>query len=195
MILNPASIDDRNRKMTKLMRASSAMREDATLSWVLSGGHQQQVRVRRQQPLRFEGAWQKSFQCALVAEDPRIYGVEFKSSQVAAASQQMFPENKGNTMTYPQFVVYGPGTNPTIWNFSSGHHITINRTLGVSEYLVVDTMTRTLLLNNTANVYGSIDFQETTWFGLEPGVNDVRITYDSFTGSAGLTCQWRDAWL
>jgi phage-related protein len=195
LILNPISVDDRNRKMTKLMRASNAMRQDATLSWTLDGGYEQMVRVRRQQPLRIEGGWQKSFQCSLVAQDPRIYGTQFKTEQVDVATGQMFPENQGNTLTYPLMVVHGPCTNPTIWNYSSGQHITVTYTLGSSEYLVLDSVTRTVLLNNTVNKYGSLDFAQSTWFGIEPGVNDIRITCDTSSVGSGLSVQFRDAWI
>lgn len=195
MLLNPASVDERNRRMTKLMRASNAMRADATLSWVLDGGYEQMVRVRRHQPLRIEGAWQKSFQCSLVAADPRIYGIDFKQVNLSTSAAQVTAANLGNFPTNPQMVFYGPAENPSIWDFSSGHHMKFNITLGTDDYLVVDTVTRTVLLNNETNRYGSLVFEESTWFSLEPGDNDLRFQYDSAGSEAGIAIQWRDAWL
>lgn len=73
LILNPTSAAGRNAMMQKLSSASDAMRNDAILSWTPSGGVKQFVSVRRQQPLRFSGAWQKTFQLQVVAADPRVY--------------------------------------------------------------------------------------------------------------------------
>lgn len=83
LILNPASVGERDRRMTKIARASNAMRADAQLSWVSEGGVQQYINVRRQQPLRVSGGWQKSFQLGLVAADPRIYNRDIKVENVA----------------------------------------------------------------------------------------------------------------
>ena len=218
LILNPTSADERNRRMTKLKRASNAMRGDAILQWTLSGGYEQFVAVRRQQPLRIEGAWQKQFQLPLVAADPRIYGVPFKHAQLTAGegagetgrgysrqypinyggatvSGQMFVENQGNTTTYPLVTVYGPGLNPVITNFTTGQSVHLTYNIGVGEYLVIDMLNRTVLLNSTASRYSAVDFFLSAWWGLEPGQNDLRITYSSFSTGAGLVVQWRDAWL
>jgi hypothetical protein len=84
IILNPASVDDRDRRFTKIARASSAMRADAQLSWLTTAGEEQFVNVRRQQPLRVSGGWQKTFQIGLVASDPRIYSRAIKTDDVTA---------------------------------------------------------------------------------------------------------------
>lgn len=216
IILNPGSADNRNRRMTKLMRASNAMRQDATLAWILEGGYEQFVSVRRQQPLRIIGAWQKEFQLAVVAADPRIYGAELKTEQVAAVggsigglsspmtspltsnagvAGQMNVENRGNTGTAPLITIYGPCVNPVIVNFTTGEEIALVYTLSANEFLVLDTLNRTVLLNNTASRYGAVDFARTSWFWIEPGLNDLRFSPSSASAGSSMVVQWRDAWL
>jgi Phage tail protein len=72
IILNPSSTLDRAQKVGKLTRASNCMRNDSILYWTPPGGVIQFLYVRRQQPLRISGAWQKNFQLQLVAANPRI---------------------------------------------------------------------------------------------------------------------------
>lgn len=217
IILNPASVDDRNRKMTKLMQASNAMRDDATLTWTLQGNNQQFLSVRRQQPLRITEAWQKQFQCSLVAADPRIYSTTLNSVTAAASAAStnvgriydkgydidyggttvaggLVISNDGNAVTYPILTVTGPGVNPQILNFTTGQSINLIYTLGAGESLVIDTLNRTVLLNGTSSRYGSIDFSTTQWWGLVGGLNDIRQGWTSQAG-ASLTVQYRSAWI
>jgi virginiamycin B lyase len=83
-IYNVVSNEDRNFKVTKLLQASNAMREDAILEWTPDGGERQFVKVRRQQPVRVTGGWSKSFQLLLVAADPRIYSTKLSTTIIGA---------------------------------------------------------------------------------------------------------------
>jgi hypothetical protein len=74
-IFNVKSNKERNEKITKLLQASNAMREDAVLEWTPEGGEAQFLNVRRAQPTRITGAFDKDFQLSLVSADPRIYSV------------------------------------------------------------------------------------------------------------------------
>jgi len=87
-IYNVTSNEDRNIKITKLLQASNAMREDATLEWTPAGGERQFVKVRRQQACRITGGWSKSFQLLMVAADPRLYGTTAQSANVFPAIVQ-----------------------------------------------------------------------------------------------------------
>lgn len=217
IVLNPLSADERNVRMTKLMQASNAMRDDAILSWTLENNNQQFLSVRRQQPLRITGNWQKEFQCSLVAADPRIYSTTLNQVTTAASAVSsnvgrqydkeydtdyggtavaggLVISNDGNGMTYPILTVSGPGTNPQILNATTGESINVIYTLGSGEYLTIDTLNRTVLLNDASSRYGSVDFVTTEWWGLVPGLNDIRQGWTSQSG-ASLTVQWRNAWL
>lgn len=220
IMLNPASTDARNQRWTKLSRASNAMREDAVLTWTLAGGEQQFLAVRRQQPLRATGGWQKEFQLSLVAADPRIYSQAQHTNNVnlsgaggsggfafnmgfdlgfglAVVSGQMLLTNAGNFPTYPVFVITGPVVNPTIQNFTTGATLYLTYSLAAGEQLVVDTLNHTVLLGGTASRYSAVDFPRSSadWLPFVPGVNDVRLAVDSFSAGANLAATWRDAWL
>lgn len=69
----------RNTMVSNLLRATNAMRQDAVLSWTPTGGDPVAVAVRRQQPPRVTGGRVKSFQVALVAADPRVYGTAVRT--------------------------------------------------------------------------------------------------------------------
>lgn len=218
LLLNPSSVQERNLRETKLRRATNAMRGDATISWVLDGGYEQFVRVRRQQPLRITGGWQKQFQIAVVAEDPRLYAMELQQASLPSASVSANPGrdypktynisyrlganagrlivfNNGSEPTWPIFTITGPGTNPVIQNLTNGGQIALAYTLTTGEFLAIDTLNRNVMLNNESSRYGAIDFPNTTWFPLEPGRNDLNLGWTSFTTGSGLAVQWRDAWL
>lgn len=218
IILNPASAADRNARQEKLSRATDAMRGDAVLTWTPSGGVQQQIAVRRQQPLRVSGAWQKQFQISLVAADPRIYSSALHTSTVVTSAGsgsagrsyakgyaiaysavaplgQLLVTNAGTATTYPVIRVYGPGNNPKIYNFTTGQMISLVYSLGSGDWLTVDTLNRTVLLNDTTSRYSAVDFLNTKWFGMAAGVNDLRIAYDSYIAGSSMRVDWRDAWL
>lgn len=218
IILNPASATARNTRQDKLMRASDAMRGNALLSWTPSGGVAQQTYVRRQQPVRVSGGWQKQFQLQLVAADPRIYGATLNTSTVSSAAAsttagrsfnksfditygatpplgQLLVTNAGTTTTYPVIRIYGPGNNPRLYNFTTSQTIALTYSLGTGDWLTIDTLNRTVLLNDGSSRYGAVDFPNTSWWGMVPGVNDLRFAFDAYLAGSSMRVDWRDAWL
>jgi hypothetical protein len=222
MIVNPTSPTNRNQKMTQLMRASNAMRGDAILSWTPAGGVQQEVAVRKQQPLRITGTWQKTFQLSLVSADPRIYASTQNTSNVDASSVgdepglgydltydlsfptgtvlgQLFVTNEGNTTTFPTLTLLGPLTNPAITNYTSNQTISLIYQLNAGETLEIDTLNRTVNLFvpgvPSSTRYGAVDFPNTDWWGLLPGTNELRFISSASADPANLLVVWRDAWL
>ena len=215
LILNPASATERNARSDKLTRAADALRADATLAFTPSGGVPSVMWVRKNQPTRITGAWQKQFQLALVAADPRIYSSALHTSTVSAGTStpvgrsydkgygidygpaspvgQALVTNAGTTLTYPVLTITGPASNPQITNMTTGQRISLIYTLADGEQLVVDTLNRTVRLGGTTDRYGAVDFGNTSWWGLVPGVNDIRLA--SFSSGASLRVDWRDAWL
>ena len=196
IVLNPTSPAERNQRITRLLRASNAMRADATLSWTLSGGETQFLRVRRQQPVRITGAWQKEFLVPVVAADPRVYGLLLHSETRAYNdATPLVAANDGNATTYPTLTIFGPATDPSIMNLATGEEIVLNYVIPASEFLVIDTLHRRVLLNNTVERYSAVDFAGTTWWGLQPGDNEIDVTYATASAGAALTVEWRSAWI
>lgn len=216
LILNPTSILDRDQKQLKVSRATEAMRGDAILDWFDAAGHRLMLKLRRQQPTRITGAWQKQFMLAMVAADPRIYSYSVQSAYAAAVTAsgdvgraydkeydtdygpsvptgQLLLATLGTTLTYPVLTIYGPVVNPTVSNLTVGQQIQLNYTLVAGETLVVDTLNRTVKLAGLADRYGAVDFSNTEWWGLVPDTNDIRM--GGFGSGASLVVEWRDAWL
>lgn len=200
MLLNPVSIDDRNRRMTKIMRAARGLRADATLQWTLSGGQEQFVKVRLQQGPRFEGAWQKTFLVGLVAADPRIYSTIFQTQLIDAVTGTATVTNNGNAPTWPYLVIHGSATNPIAANNSTGEIISLTTVLDANNTITLDTLNRTAILDNPStdfhdSIYSAVVFADTDWWAIQPGDNIIGLEGTSFGSGASLTVQWRDAWM
>lgn len=219
LLLNPASVLDRNTRMDRLTSAVTALRQDTFIIWTPTGGEQRFMAVRLQNGPRFTGAWQKEFLVGLVAEDPRIYSTQIYQQTVAANTTGslggrtfdrtydvsygggapaggMTVSNLGTTITYPTLIVYGPGNNPTITNATTGQSISLTYSLSSTEFLQIETnpIQRSILLNNQASRYQALDFATSSWWGLVPGDNDIRVSFSAVSAGASLGVTWRNAW-
>jgi hypothetical protein len=207
---------ERNRKITRLLEAANAMRQDAVLSWTASGGLPVQIRVRRQNSPRITGGRLKNFQISLVAADPRIYGEAIQIGQVAAGASssagfaspllsplssgaspvgQVIVQNLGSVGTPPIISIYGPCNNPVVKNQTTGEQLSFTYNLAATEHLDIDTQQRTILLNGTTNRYSALNFADSAWWELAPGNNDIRFSVASFASPASLVILWNHAWL
>lgn len=144
-IINVKDAKERNEKETKLQQASNAMRADAVLEWTPEGGEAQSIKVRRAQPLRITGAWNKEFQLALVAEDPRIY-----SAVVSTASSSVGIAEGDAT---------GAGGNAVC---------TVSSYEGVTNVYVANQTAGTISVFTRENGTGNLTLLETKACGAEP---------------------------
>lgn len=205
-------------QQAKLLRATDAMLADATLEWAPSSAPPVRVNFRQQQPTRITGRRPKGFMVAGVSEDPLIYSQQLHAEEIsptaasgggfsspltsplastAGIAGQILATNLGIRPTWPLFTITGPATNPSITNVTTGKTLSLIYTLGVGEYLEVDTnpRRRTIRLNGTGNRYDALDFAGSEWFPLEPGENDLRVGLDAGGGGGSLfAVDWRDAW-
>jgi len=230
IIFDHGTTTERNDRLDKIRQATNALRADLTMTFTPDGSIPMFTTLRRQQPIRFDGGWNKTFQIPLVAADPRIYSATLSSSSVMADDQlggatgagfdqgfdidfgaaaptgQLFVVNSGNTETWPIYTLFGPGTGPSITNFTTGSSIALNYTLSSTEGFIIDTLNRTVqlgtILNPTdldpstlTNKYGVLDFANTIWGGLAPGSNDLRFNWFSLGAGAKLRVDWRYAWI
>lgn len=147
------------------------------------------VPVRRQQPFRESGAWNKTFQIALVSQYATIFGSSLKTVTLGSAT-----ENRGNYPAYPLINITGASTNPTV---SDGTRVfrTTGLTLAGGEVVQFDMLNHTGIFTAGARVGQSanryIDFTLTAW----PYVTGLGTT-QTFTlagGGSGNT-QYRDTW-
>ena len=196
-----ATIAARNVKLDKLMRASNAMRGDATLTWVSDPtgvAMSMFTFVRRQQPLRISGGWVKDFQLGLVSEYAMIYSTALRASGTIASGTSAALENQGSGEAYPVINLTGISTNPVVLNSTASPNqvlYTTGLSLASGETLQIDTLTHTATFTagarngQSGNRY--IDFGAT--------VNWPRIARGSSTfglsGGGSMTLSWRDTWV
>jgi len=191
----------RNAMLTRLQQASMALRSDATLKFTPSGSIPQQIKVRRQQPLRTTGGWKKRVFLALVAEDPHIYSQALYTSSPILTGAPLTIENQGSAYSLPSVRINGPGVKPEIINTISGFgfHLAFKTgyTLTGGQYVDVDFLTKTVTHSSGADHYEYIDWLDTFWWGLTAGTdNSVDITWASGnTGASTAVVSWRDAWM
>jgi hypothetical protein len=206
-------------RQNRLLVATDAMRGDAELRWSPSEGVPVRVRFRQQQPTRITERRPKQFIVAGVCEGSGVEAqglsvVTVTPGGVSPAGFLRFPlafplgaggsvvstalraDALGRSVAWPTITVYGPCVNPTITNAATGQTIALTYTLNANESLVVDTAprSRTVLLNGQANRYSAVDFLNTSWWGLVPGQNDLRLGLDSFGDGCRMDVEWRDVW-
>jgi hypothetical protein len=97
--------------------------------------------------------------------------------------------------------IFGPITGPRLVKASTGETIDFKSTLTVAsgDYLTVDSATHTVYYNglSTASRYQYLDFANTTtdWFRLDPGLNLVRLSGDTYTVPTQAEITFRDTYL
>lgn len=101
--------------------------------------------------------------------------------------------NAGTFETRPVATVYGPVNNFNLEQVTQGKKLTFNGTLGSSDYLEIDFLERSVLLNGTSSRYLWVE-DVTQWWNLQPGDNEIRFNGSS-AGSPTVTVTWRDSWI
>lgn len=201
----------------KIKRASAALRADALLTWTPStDGIRRRLRLRRQSKPGFAGRRPKSFQLSMTSPDALILSDVEQSAIItpgAAAGEIGYPDpetdpitspanvtaqqsvqNVGDQKTWPRFRIYGPITNPTLLNNSTGERIDLTYTLLAGEFLDVYPERGVVLLGGVADRYAAYQFATSTWWQLGVGVSDVRLLAASYAAGAQAIIYWRHAW-
>jgi hypothetical protein len=188
---------ERNLRMTRLQRSSNAMRTDSTLRWMPEGGVEQEIHVRRQQPLRISGGYNKSFQLSLVSSDPRIYSAEVREVILAPNDVDEFLVNAGTIGSPPDISINGPATAIEVHNGSTGQSVVFAPAYSilVNQRLDISFANRTVMRENGTNVYGQVQFASTSWWDVRPGSNNIAWEATGTTGASSMIVRWRDAWV
>lgn len=104
--------------------------------------------------------------------------------------------NAGNANAYPTIKFYGPLTNPSLLNVTTGEQISINYTLtNISDYIEVDTFNRTVTLHISGSVTNGRQYASGEFPILAPGENIMRLISSSFSSSAQVEIIYRDHFL
>jgi hypothetical protein len=102
--------------------------------------------------------------------------------------------NAGNATTGLMLRIDGPVIEPrvTVQSAAGPVQLRYNDTLGVGDFLELDTRAHTAILNGTASRRGLVSGD---WPLLEPGEWEVAFDAATYDPDARLTVTWRDAWL
>lgn len=109
-----------------------------------------------------------------------------------SAAGSIFANNVGNFAASAVIRIDGPVTNPRVENVTAGKTIELNLVIATGDFVVIDTGDRTVLLGGTASRYSNLT-NDSTWWDLQPGVNEVTFRA-STTTSATMTLEFRSAW-
>jgi hypothetical protein len=85
--------------------------------------------------------------------------------------------NKGNVEAYPLLRVYGPCTDPAIYQDTQGYYMSfVGLTINAGEFLEIDTRNKTIryLGLPSDSRYDRWDPAVSHWFTLDPDVNQIR---------------------
>lgn len=110
------TVAQRNAKYDRINRASLAMRGDAELHiQPQDGGPELMTWVRRQEKIKWDGGWNKTFQIPLVSQYARIFSAALHLQSVGTPTFSMVIENQGSYPSQPALVITGPlgGSTPT----------------------------------------------------------------------------------
>lgn len=207
-------------RQDRLLRATNALRVDGELRWTPPEvGEVVRVRFREQQPTRITGKRPKAFMVAGVCEEATVETLLERVANIAptVASSSGFSsplksplvslsnapagvtiDAVGRAIAWPVLVVNGPCTNPILTNATTGQSIVLTYGLEAGERLVLNThpRRRSILLNGDAGAsrYAALQWGPSSWWGLAPGLNDVRLSLATYSVGASLEIHYRDTW-
>jgi len=97
---------------------------------------------------------------------------------VSSGTDPLTVTNAGNANAYPVFTITGPGTTFTISNLTTGHSLTLDKTLIAGDTVEIDTRTHTIVKNGSDNVY---DGFSGSFIYIQSGSNTITFTAASGT--------------
>lgn len=120
---------------------------------------------------------------------PWTFPISFGGSGSAGSGNAT---NAGNYLAPVRIEIHGPIDQPRLRNETTNEEIFYDGELEAGEWLAIDTEARTVLLQGTANRYWVLG--ATQWWGLIPGVNNIRFFGSASTGAVA-HIMYRSAWL
>jgi hypothetical protein len=125
-----------------------------------------------------------------------------KWSLTAAEIRQLYEvgraallEQNGNAGALPVMTITGPITNPVIYNLNTGQQMAFTYALAAGDRLVIDAARGTVVDAAGVSRYGAVNFALSSWWELEPGFNDLRLSGTGTDARTGLSIAWNDSWI
>lgn len=135
----------------------------------------------------------KPFLIEMVAPDWRFYNQT--ETVISSTDMNQNIENDGNEKTCPVFRIYGPFTSVQISNLSTGEEFSITQSVNDGEYVEVNVMNRTVMLNDGYSDTSIFSSFVGEFFCLIPGVNLINYIVVGDGANTILQTTFRDAWL
>lgn len=107
----------------------------------------------------------------------------------------MIVNNLGNTDSPPILRLRGPMKNPTITHLDTGEKLVLNYTLLAGQTLDLDCRDATIVLDGETNRYSALDFVQSDWWKLAPGINQIQLTCTDWDEGAALVIYWNHAFI
>ena len=191
-----------NQNITRLLRATNAMRADAKLRWSATGGVPVEIAVRRSSSPRITGNRLKTYLVGLIAADPRIYSQATNTASGAlalsggvATGGPLSVTNAGSTPTRPTLTVSGPISNPTFTNITTGKALGLTTTIAAGGSVTVDFGARTIVNQAGTSIYSALNYTTSQWWDLPSGTNSLNVTGAWTVAGGTFSVGWKDAWL
>lgn len=199
-----STVAQRNAKYDKINRATLALRGDAELHiQPQDGGPELMTWVRRQEKIKWDGGWNKTFQIPLVSQHARLYSAALHLFTIPYGTPGGVGtdiENVGSYPSLPTLRVTGPLNAFTVSNATNGKRLVCTAAIAAGNYVDFDMVNHTASQYSTTGIFqgdrtGDINFLTTTWPTVDPGINRFYIeTTTGTSGATALTVLWRDAW-
>jgi hypothetical protein len=172
---------------------------DGTLAWTPSGGTERYRTVRLFQPVTITGAWLKNFQLGLVSPDPLAYTntlLTTDSGGLSGGFADVTVANGGNAPNFPILRIFGPITNPTVTNQTTGEVMSFTYSVANGRYLEVNChpQAETVVLDTGTNLIDKAGMSS-VFFAVAPGSTVLRLAGTSGGGATKLRVLHRDAWV
>jgi hypothetical protein len=108
--------------------------------------------------------------------------------------------SNGTYSTWPIYRIYGPCTNPVISILDNDTGVVdslirVLITINPTDYIEVNTQARTVMLNGMSNRYSFLDFPNSSWQPMEPGLNTFLYAATAGGGTSYCVILWNDAFL
>jgi phage-related protein len=112
-----------------------------------------------------------------------------------AVVSQIQIDNTGDVKTFPVWTIHGPGDDPKMTNLTTGEVLTISGvTLDENQTITIDTKSRQITLDDNINLLPLLAWGSTFWT-LEPGVNQVKIEMANATASSSIQLAYSPRYL
>jgi hypothetical protein len=105
--------------------------------------------------------------------------------------------NDGTETAYGLFRVYGRGSNPILTNKTTGAVVVLTTPVASGHYVDINMADRTVYLDSdpSLSLYGALDLTRSTWWGLQPGANEVAFTIGLIDNSCQVAYEYTSEWI